>query len=99
VLDEVFAAYGGALHPDGYWGFPGEAWSTGHIVEQYVTAQEPGVNVALRSLRLVELFMVEHQAADGWLDIRNAPHMRARAYGVWVAGVTLPLLEVQAASH
>ena len=33
VLDEVFAAYEGALHPDGYWGFPGETFSTGHIVE------------------------------------------------------------------
>jgi hypothetical protein len=92
VLDEVFAAYKGALHPDGYWGFPGETFSTGHIVEQYVLAQRAGVNVALPSLRPVEL-MVAHQTADGWFDIHNNPYIGAQAHGVRALAVTLPLLE------
>ncbi len=91
VLDEVFAAYEGALHPDGYWGFPGETFSTGHIVEQYIRAQEAGVNIALPSLRPVEL-MVEHQATDGWFDIHNNPYIGAQAHGVRALGVALPLL-------
>jgi hypothetical protein len=97
LLDEVFAAYESALHPDGYWGFPGEALSTGHILEQYVVAQKAGVNVALPSLRPVEL-MVEHQAAEGWFDIHNGPFIGAQAHGVRALGATLPLLEAQAAS-
>jgi len=91
VLDEVFATYESALHPDGYWGFPGETFSTGHIVEQYVRAQEAGLNVALPSLRPVEL-MVKCQAADGWFDIHNNPFIGVQAHGVRALGVTLPLL-------
>lgn len=96
ILDEVFTTYENALHPDGYWGFPGEAWSTGHIVEQYVSAQKAGLDVTLPSLRPIEL-MVEHQATDGWFDIHNAPYIGAQAHGVRALGVTLPLLEAQTA--
>lgn len=94
VLDEAFAVYEGAMHLDGYWGFPGETFSTGHIVEQYIRAQEAGVNVALPWLRPVEL-MLQHQAADGWFDIHNASFIGAQAHGVRALGVTLSLLEAQ----
>ena len=94
ALDEVFAIYASTLHPDGYWGFPGETVSTGHIVEQYMRAQEAGLNIALPTLRPVEL-MVEHQAKDGWFDIHNAPFIGAQAHGVRALGAVLPLLGTQ----
>jgi hypothetical protein len=65
-------------------------------VEQYVMAQQVGVNVALPSLRPVEL-MVVHQAADGWFDIHNGPFSGAQAHGVRALGATLSLLKAQAA--
>ena len=92
VLDEVFAAYESALHPDGYWGFPGETFSTGHIMEQYVAAQAAGVDVALPSLHPVVL-MVAQQAMGGWFDIRNSNAIGAQSHGLRALGATLPLLE------
>ena len=94
VLDEVLATYESALHPDGYWGFPGESFSTGHIMEQYVAAQAAGVNVALPSLHPVEL-MVAQQTLGGWFDIHNSNAIGAQSHGLRALGATLPLLEGQ----
>jgi hypothetical protein len=92
ILDEVFDVYRNALSADGYWGFPGETVSTGHMVEQYLEAQSAGVNVALPSLRPVEL-MVEHQDPEGWFDIHNSSFIGAQAHGVRALGAVLPLME------
>ena len=92
VLDGVFDVYRGAVSADGYWGFPGGTVSTGHIVEQYLLAQQAGVNVALPSLCPVEL-MVAHQDPEGWFDIHNSPFIGAQAHGVRALGFALPLLE------
>jgi len=91
VLDEVFATYKSVLLPDGYWSFPGETFSTGHIIEHYMRAQKAGVNVALPSLRPIEL-MVQHQTADGWFDLHNRPFIGAHSHGTRALGWTLPLL-------
>lgn len=92
TLDEVFDVYRNTLSADGYWGFPGETASIGSIVEQYLRAQSAGVNVALPSLRPVEL-MVKHQEPEGWFDIHNSPFIGAQAWGVRALGAVLPLLE------
>jgi hypothetical protein len=94
VLDEVFATYRAALHPDGYWGFPGETFSAGHIVEHYIRAQAIGVDVTLPSLHPVEL-MVAHQGLDGWFDIHNNAYVGAQAHGVRALALAMPLLTGQ----
>ena len=91
LLDEVFATYKSTLHPDGYWGFPGETFSTGHIVEQYIMAQRAGVSIELPSLHPVEL-MVKYQRQDGWFDIHDNPFIGSQSHGVRALGLTLPLL-------
>jgi hypothetical protein len=98
VLKEVLAAYEGALHSDGYWGFPGEACCTGHIVEHYLLAERAGVNVTLPSYRPVQL-MVQHQAADGWFDLHNVNFVGAQAHGTRALVFALPMLERQDAAE
>ncbi len=97
VLQEVFDTYRQALHPDGYWGFAGEASSTGHMVEQFIKAHQAGLASDLPSLRPVE-HMVEHQDADGWFDIHNELFIGAQGHGVRALGFTLERLKAQASS-
>lgn len=94
VLEEIFAVYESALHPDGYWGFPGEACCTGHIIEQFVLAENAGLNVTIPSLRPVEL-MLEHQKPNGWFDLHNVNFVGAQAHGLRALAFTMPLLEEQ----
>lgn len=92
ILKEIFTVYERALHPDGYWGFPGEACCTGPIMEQFVLAKKAGLNVTIPTLRPVKL-MVEHQKPSVWLDIHNANFVSAQAHGTRALAFTLPLLE------
>jgi hypothetical protein len=86
------------LTEDGYWHFPGEAYDAGHIIEQYVRAQQAGMNIALPTLRPIEL-MVQHQRPDGLFDLGSTNYIGAQAHGVRALGVTLPLLEARAAAE
>jgi hypothetical protein len=97
VLEEIFAVYESALHPDGYWGFPGEACCTGHIIEQFVLAGNAGMNVTMPSLRPVEI-MVEHQYPNGWFDLHNANFVGAQSHGLRALSFTMPLLERRSAA-
>jgi hypothetical protein len=91
VLKEVFITYENALHPDGYWGFPGEACCTGHIIEQYILAEKAGLNFTVPSLRPVQ-YMVEHQQPSGWFDIHNVNFVGAQAHGTRALAFSLPML-------
>lgn len=91
VLDEALAYYRSLLTEDGYWHFPGEAYDAGHIIEQYVRAQQAGMNIALPTLRPIEL-MVQHQQPNGFFDLGFTNYIGAQAHGVRALGVTLPLL-------
>lgn len=68
VLDEVFAFYKSIMIDNKYWGFKGEAFATGHILDHYVMdCRKP------KSLKGLE-YMIESQQLNGKYNICNNNH-------------------------
>ena len=92
VLEEVFSFYREIMNPKGYWGFPGEAFSTGHIMEQFYIATNAGFKTAPLSLQPLKL-MVERQASDGWFKISDHNIIGAHAHATRAIALGLPFLK------
>jgi DUF917 family protein len=89
VLQEVLECYTQAMAPEGFWEFPGEAVSTGHILEQFLLAERAGIKTAPPPLAPLT-FMVEHQAVDGWFQVSM---VSGQTHAVRALALALPLLE------
>lgn len=76
VLDEVFDFYESIMINNEYWGFKGEAFATGHILEHYVMdCRKP------KSLKGLE-YMIECQQQDGKFNICNNNHYGGQVHAV-----------------
>jgi len=88
VLQEVFSFYAEIQHPDGYWGFPGEAFATGHIVEQYIRAKKAGLPLRLSYQQAIGL-MIDNQSEAGWLGGAKYRTTGLHSHGLRALGMVL----------
>ena len=76
ALDEVFAFYESIMVDDEYWGFKGETFATGHILEHYaMDNREP------KSLKALE-YMIQGQAPNGKFNLGKAQYLGAQVHGM-----------------
>ncbi|MCM1991714.1 hypothetical protein [Oceanirhabdus seepicola] len=76
VLDQVFEFYESIMIDNEYWGFKGEAFATGHILDQYVMdCRRPK---SLKSLQ----YMIECQAPNGKFNICNNNHYGGQVHAM-----------------
>lgn len=76
VLDEVFAFYESILVDGRYWGFPGETFATGHIIENYAMDGRPPPSLACLDA------MIDKQERSGKFDLGDHDFFAAQVHGL-----------------
>jgi hypothetical protein len=76
ALKEVFAFYESIMVDNKYWGFKGETFATGHILEHYaMDHREP------KSLKALE-YMIQQQSPNGKFNLGKNNFLGAQVHGI-----------------